>query len=85
MPFPDDWPSPPQGLPWSQTVERLHHSTDALIEAVTRLSESSLGDPVPGRDYSVYVLLHGIAQHKAYHGGQIALLKKASVDQRRTS
>jgi hypothetical protein len=26
---------------------------------------------------SYYVLLHGIAQHDAYHGGQIALLKRA--------
>ena len=31
---------------------------------------------VPGKDYSVYVLLHGAVQHMTYHTGQIALLKK---------
>jgi len=31
----------------------------------------------PFRDSNYYVLLHGQAQHLAYHGGQIALLKRA--------
>ncbi len=30
----------------------------------------------PGASYSLYVLLHGVAQHDLYHAGQIALLKK---------
>jgi uncharacterized damage-inducible protein DinB len=32
---------------------------------------------VPGLDYSVAVLLHGIVEHGTYHGGQIVLLKRA--------
>ena len=32
---------------------------------------------MPGLDYSVAVLLHGIVEHGTYHGGQIALLKRA--------
>ena len=30
-----------------------------------------------GKDYDVYVMLHGLVQHDLYHGGQIGLLKKA--------
>jgi len=32
---------------------------------------------VPGLDYSVSNLLHGVIEHATYHGGQIALLKRA--------
>jgi len=34
-------------------------------------------DTVPGRHYDFEHLLLGVAQHNAYHGGQVALLKKA--------
>ena len=42
-----------------------------------RSSEEQLDALVPGLDYTVDVLLHGIVEHGTYHGGQIALLKKA--------
>jgi len=32
---------------------------------------------VSGADYSVSNLLHGVIEHGTYHGGQIALLKRA--------
>ena len=31
---------------------------------------------MPGKAYPVAVMLHGTAQHYAYHAGQIALHKK---------
>ena len=31
---------------------------------------------VSGKDYPVAVMLHGTAQHYAYHAGQVALLKR---------
>jgi hypothetical protein len=34
---------------------------------------------VPGKPYDIRFMLHGAAQHAAYHGGQIALLKKHSA------
>jgi hypothetical protein len=44
----------------------------SLEDAVRSLSDDKLeGGPRP-----LYTVLHGIAQHYAYHGGQIALLKK---------
>lgn len=75
-PFPEDWP-PTESMRWDKSLERLHIAMRDLVEAVEELTEEQLGSIVPGRDYSFYVLLHGIAQHNSYHGGQIALLKKA--------
>jgi hypothetical protein len=48
-----------------------------LINLVSGLPEGRLNDPVPGRDYDNRFMLLGAVQHVAYHGGQIALLKKA--------
>jgi len=31
---------------------------------------------VAGRDYTTYVMVHGVIQHNLYHAGQIAILKK---------
>jgi hypothetical protein len=49
-----------------------------LLETVSMLPESRLYDPVPGKDYHLLFMLLGTVQHAAYHGGQIALLKRAS-------
>jgi hypothetical protein len=40
------------------------------------MEESRLNEPVPGKDYDLRFMLTGAVQHAAYHGGQIALLKK---------
>ena len=49
----------------------------ALLAADAReLDDARLDAIVPGLDYSVAVLLHGVVEHGTYHGGQIALLKK---------
>jgi uncharacterized damage-inducible protein DinB len=48
------------------------------LAADTRLlSDEQLASRVPGLNYSVSALLRGIVEHGTYHGGQIALLKKA--------
>ena len=36
------------------------------------------GAAVEQTDDSFYYLLHGVIQHDLYHGGQIALLKRAT-------
>jgi uncharacterized damage-inducible protein DinB len=73
-----DWPSVPDTseAAWRQAVENLTQSKQQLREAVSQLDDHQLSDPVPGKDYSVYVLLHGLIQHNLYHAGQIAVLKK---------
>lgn len=67
---------------WREAVKTLRDTHDALIQAVSLLSESSLGksrlrETVPGTDYDLEFMLLGVAQHAAYHAGQIALLKRA--------
>jgi uncharacterized damage-inducible protein DinB len=62
---------------WRQTLQQLDTGYRELKETMLKFPEARLVDNVPGRDYSFYVLLHGIVQHDLYHAGQIALLKKA--------
>ena len=63
---------------WQQAQQKLADAHRELEKAVTALAESRLAETVPGRDYSVYFMLHGLVQHDLYHAGQIALLKRAS-------
>jgi uncharacterized damage-inducible protein DinB len=75
----ENWPPVLQAsaAAWKRALEELEESHRHLWEAVGRLQDARLEDPVPGQDYSVYVMLHGVVQHNLYHAGQIALLKKA--------
>ena len=63
---------------WRQAVESLRRNHEDLIQTVSKLSEEQLSEQVPGKSYDVRFMLHGAAQHAAYHGGQISLLKKFS-------
>jgi hypothetical protein len=48
-----------------------------LSDRIGDLREASLGTGI-----SCAVMLAGLAQHNAYHGGQIAILKRALAAQR---
>jgi uncharacterized damage-inducible protein DinB len=74
----EDWPPVPEASAeaWRETLARLESHHQGLRGALSRLTESRLSDGVPGKDYSVYFMLHGVIQHDLYHAGQIALLKK---------
>ena len=61
---------------WQAMVSQLEVSQRQLIQLLEALSDNELNTTVVGRKYSLYVLLHGIVQHDAYHSGQIALLKR---------
>ncbi len=75
----EDWPSVRDATPeaWQRTLRELEESHAFLRRAVAELDDARLDDIAPGRTTSLYVHLHGVAQHAAYHAGQIALLKKA--------
>ena len=76
-----DWPPVPGSDPvpnWLLAVERLNDSHRQLAADTRLLDDEQLDALVPGLEYTVSVLLHGIVEHGTYHGGQIALLKKAS-------
>jgi hypothetical protein len=74
-----DWPPAPDPTPdaWTQAVEHLKRTHQQLLETVAALAPERLQEVVPGKGYSVYVMLHGVAQHALYHAGQIAMLRKA--------
>jgi uncharacterized damage-inducible protein DinB len=74
-----DWPpvpAPTSGA-WHAAVTNLLASGRALAERVSKFPDLHLVRIVPGRKYDFYFLFHGIVQHSIYHGGQIALLKRA--------
>ncbi|MBC8164510.1 MAG: DinB family protein [Bryobacteraceae bacterium] len=76
-PYPEDWPAPIAGAEaWETSVARLKESTLELAAAAESISTAHLSEVVPGREYDVVSLLTGIPQHAAYHGGQIAILRK---------
>jgi|SRR5450432_664057 uncharacterized damage-inducible protein DinB len=62
---------------WQQAVAALRRNHQELIKAVSALPESRLYDPLTDKDYNLLFMLNGAVQHAAYHGGQIALLKRA--------
>lgn len=76
----EDWPAVKETTDhaWKNALNTLTLNHDALREVITRLDDSRLSEILPGTEYSVYFLLHGVIQHDLYHAGQIALLKKAS-------
>ena len=77
----DDFPSSFEGNgeeAWRHAVDALREAHRSLLADVETMTDADLGRTVPGRDYSFEVLLHGLAQHEAYHLGQIRLLAMAS-------
>ncbi len=74
-----DWPelSDTKEAAWEETQRRMEAAYRELLAAVERLPESRLEELAPGRDHTIYFMLHGQVQHTLYHAGQIAVLKKA--------
>jgi hypothetical protein len=62
---------------WADARDRLIQSEERLAAAIEEFPDARLPDTVPGRAYDFYYLFHGIVQHSLYHGGQIAMLKRA--------
>jgi hypothetical protein len=63
---------------WKRVRDLLFQNAERLANAIEQCADARLWDKVPGREYDFYFLLHGVVQHSLYHGGQIALLKKAT-------
>jgi uncharacterized damage-inducible protein DinB len=66
----------PTDAAWHQALQQLRSRHAELVQLVSSMKESQLDDGVPGKDYDLRFMLAGAVQHAAYHGGQIALLKK---------
>lgn len=74
----EDWPPvrDQSAEAWRGAVERMKEAHRELAADVAKLGDSDLIGRVPGKDHTVLTMVHGIVEHDAYHGGQIAILKK---------
>lgn len=74
-----DWPpvGDTSAEAWRAAVQRLKDAHRDLAAEVADLSDDTLKARVAGKDHTVTTMLHGIVEHDAYHGGQIAVLKRA--------
>jgi uncharacterized damage-inducible protein DinB len=80
-----DWPRPSgnDDAAWRRDVQELFDAHQRVLGQINAMSEAALFAPTndprdreAGAGVTHYVLLHGLAQHHAYHAGQIAVLKK---------
>lgn len=80
-----DWPdAAAEGASaFRNEVAALKAAHDALISDLRAMTDAQLFEPTrdprnrdTGAGVTRYVLLHGLAQHHAYHSGQIAILAK---------
>jgi uncharacterized damage-inducible protein DinB len=82
LPPDGDWPAvtASNAAAWAAAQADLWAAHQELEDAVARLSEADLEEAVATLDGPAVrceQLVSGLVQHDAYHGGQIALLKKA--------
>ncbi len=66
---------------WLDSLTKMDSKHEKLVNVISQLSDDMLEANVAGRDYSTRFLLHGIVRQHVYHAGQIALLRKAFVDE----
>lgn len=76
-----DWPV--TGGRWDDAVQRVFDARDRVLDIASALSESDLmapcdqsREPALGTGFTYAGLLEGLAQHNAYHGGQIMMLRR---------
>jgi hypothetical protein len=62
---------------WEEAKDRLYSSAEKCAAAIARFDPTKFHATVPGRQYKFDCALPGIVSHTIYHGGQMALLKKA--------
>ena len=62
---------------WTAAFDTLRQAQADLVRTIETFSGADLDAPVPNREYNRAHMLHGLAEHHAYHAGQMALLKRA--------
>jgi uncharacterized damage-inducible protein DinB len=60
---------------WQGALDLLDARHHRLIQIVSGLDPARLRDKVAGKEYTIDHMLRGVAQHMAYHAGQIALIR----------
>ena len=81
----EDWPEVHDfsDSHWSEAREALTESYERLSEVVLGMTDEELSANAPKSSRSVAGMVTGLAQHTSYHGGQIAILRKAVTTQHR--
>ena len=74
-----DWPpvSATSRDAWTSATGRMAGAYRMLAKAAATLDDAGLGAEIRGRGYSAATMLRGVVEHGTYHGGQIAILKRA--------
>jgi len=76
-----DWPAigDASEQAWEATKAELLRVQSELVEAASAVTDDQLDSPALNGPIPRYAIYHGITQHDQYHGGQIAILKKAKL------
>ncbi|CAN5298713.1 DinB family protein [soil metagenome] len=86
---PSNWPAIPavvNAATWAEDVRLLRDEHARLVEVVRRVPAGWLDRKPPGgRQWTYGELIVGIAQHDAYHTGQIQVVKRLWSEQGRRS
>ncbi len=84
----EDWPPVDDLLAdeaWKAARARLYTAYEALSRAAHALGESALDQAVAGQSaadrHSIRDMLEGVVEHGAYHGGQVALMRRVGTPQ----
>ena len=64
---------------WAHDIQAMSEINAQLVAAVKVFPEEMIETIVPGKPFSYYGLMHGIAEHNIYHAGQISLLRRLAV------
>ena len=75
----EDWPPVVDQSPkaWRRALDELEESHARLQQAVVALSDVELAARAAGKAHTVHDMVRGVIEHGIYHGGQVALLKRA--------
>lgn len=75
-----DWPrvpAEPAEDEWEAAQRHFEGGGQEIRELIMHFDDAKMHEMVPGREFPMKVLLHGVVHHNLYHCGQIAVLKKA--------
>ncbi len=79
----DDWPPVDESVAdaaWDAARARLYLAYETLARLANALGESALDQPVAGQSaadrHTIREMLEGVVEHGAYHGGQVALMRR---------
>lgn len=78
-----DWPV--TGGSWREAMQRVKAARDRVVRRVEELADADLDtvvggtrDPALGTGFTYGGMIEGLAQHNAYHAGQIMLLRRVA-------